>query len=962
MPNGKKGTTPARPRRDVLASLRMASMEEIARASLPAEIMSFILDHLGPVDLIRAARSCKLLHEMAYDDTRWVQRLKRIGCWDEADARKHIEEVYGTVASLDVVEKHEMMDQTGGAVPTIALDPTPDSEVKDISDGFDKIELGNTAPPVDMLEDNEEDPALDALSQARSIRGEARQEYGKIHAALAPFYDDIARSGPTTDNLVFTKYKDPHSQAQILSQLLSFAKSDASSGWQERVDRLENAVSMFETAALNEFRKGYETDDIDGAMRRYAHILWTLNGGQSAVDLFIRHNHLIMRKSELGAVTDCFDGLTGRVKIQHTQAFFTRLSVGYNEEVTIMNRVFPPALDVASPFMEKVGQDVLYPFLSAIFDELHRTNMESYLTAISVTFIQCMNLSEALLPIRNSGDNFDRYLDTVVAKIYEPHIDLYLAEELDFFRKGCDATVSEWDRQLSEQAASAESFLMSNVNRQADKRDFLTSFKKVIMAPVSILPSFSSAKANGGSKSDSETNGSNPSKSLNRFSTMSSPAPIIPEEAPTTELAAKAALMKSKMEGIRSLFSIEIALSLVHSAKSSLERAAQFVRLGGEFGAAAKRQCEAIFVTLLRILGHRHVIIGFDKAVDHLSNYRPREQEERDQSGVEPLVTFLELVNVGDLILQMMDVFFEQEMIGMRLSDRNDFLDPAVKEKKKFEQMLDERVAAGLNKGIDVLMEEVDYILATRQLATDFNPGVSSDPYRQTMDVGVSEAAAAVVDVVSSHTQMLVGSTDKSTLDVFNQEVGLRLFTALCKHLKRQRISVEGSLKLISDMNHYFKFVQTLRNSDLLLYFKAFRELAQIYLIDPSDAKELATIIADADRFQGIWRVEEVYEFAERRADWYQVKRDVERAMFSTVVNSLRAIRDVASDVNGACWNLPRRLKRHPDFPGQQPPTSGCSLKPRRRGHGDRVLIRRSLRGPSLSRSRLGPTRAIDGM
>ncbi|KAJ5670784.1 uncharacterized protein N7477_006147 [Penicillium maclennaniae] len=81
-------------------------------------------------------------------------------------------------------------------------------------------------------------------------------------------------------------------------------------------------------------------------------------------------------------------------------------------------------------------------------------------------------------------------------------------------------------------------------------------------------------------------------------------------------------------------------------------------------------------------------------------------------------------------------------------------------------------------------------------------------------------------------------------------------------------------------MNHYFKFVQSLRNQELLLYFKAFRELAQIYLIDPSDAKELATIIADADRFQGIWRVEEVYEFAERRADWFQVKGNVERAMY----------------------------------------------------------------------------------
>ncbi|KAJ5820432.1 hypothetical protein N7474_006023 [Penicillium riverlandense] len=873
MSNPRKGSRPATPRRDVLASLRMASMEVNAKASLPAEIIALIFEHLGPVDLVRAARCSKLMHEMAYDDTRWVQRLKRIGCWDETEARKHNEKIYETIANLETAEQEGIKASEDGALPTISIE-------QNLADGFDKIDLVNTAPQSDILAPVD-DPILGVLKQAKSIRGEARQEYGKIHAALAPFYDDIGRTGPSFDNLVFTKYKDPESQAQLLSQLRAFAKCDMAEGWKERTDQLETTVSMFETAALNEFRKGYENDDIDGTMRKYAHILWTLNGGKSAVELFIHHNHLMTQKAELGRVADCIDESTGNVKLQHTQAFFTRLSVAYNEQVSIMNRAFPRDMNVTSPFMEKVGQDVLYPFLTAIFDELHRSNMESYLTAVSVTFVQCMNLSEALLPSRSSGDKFDEYLDKVITKIFEPHIDLYLAEELNFFRKASEAAVVDWDRQLSEQAASTESYLMSNINRQADKRDFLTSFKKVIMMPVNILPSFS-GKAPEEPKSGSDTNGRNSPaiKSANRFSTISSPAPVPMEEAPTNELAAKAAIMKSKMEGIRSLFSIEIALSLVHSAKTSLERAAQFVRLGGETGRAAKQQCEAIFVSLLRILGHQHVIVGFDKAVDHLSNYRPREHEERDQSGVEPLVTFLELVNVGDLILQMMDVFYEQELIGTRLTDRNDFVDPAVKEKKKFEQMLDERVAAGLNKGIDVLMEEVDYILATRQLATDFNPGVSADPHRQTMDVGVSEAAAAVVDVAASHTQMLVGSTDKSTLDVFNQEVGLRLFTALCKHLKRQRISVEGSLKLISDMNHYFKFIQTLKNNELLLYFKAFRELAQIYLIDPSDAKELATLIADAERFQGIWRVEEVYGFAERRADWYQVKRDVERAMY----------------------------------------------------------------------------------
>ena len=91
---------------------------------------------------------------------------------------------------------------------------------------------------------------------------------------------------------------------------------------------------------------------------------------------------------------------------------------------------------------------------------------------------------------------------------------------------------------------------------------------------------------------------------------------------------------------------------------------------------------------------------------------------------------------------------------------------------------------------------------------------------------------------------------------------------------------MDGSIKLISDMNLYFAYIQKLKNQDLLQYFKALRELSQIYLIDPSHAKEMATIIADGDRFYGIFRAEEVYEFAERRADWFQVKRNVERAMY----------------------------------------------------------------------------------
>ena len=127
---------------------------------------------------------------------------------------------------------------------------------------------------------------------------------------------------------------------------------------------------------------------------------------------------------------------------------------------------------------------------------------------------------------------------------------------------------------------------------------------------------------------------------------------------------------------------------------------------------------------------------------------------------------------------------------------------------------------------------------------------------------------------------MLVGSADKNMLDVFNQEVGLRLFTAISKHIKRQRISIDGAIKLISDTNHYFAYVATLRNKELLQYMKALREVSQIFLIDGKHAKEIAAIVADGDRYSGIFRAEEVLEFAERRADWYLIKGNVEKAMY----------------------------------------------------------------------------------
>ena len=809
------------------------------------EILSTILGLLAVSDLIRFARVSKRMREMVYDDSRWVQRLRLMGCWNESEARSRAEKSrHKTLGALNprFGEQTTHLSSVGSETQghgngtdkatnsTTIFDAVLDREQRvrpgqvqsslwanERSDGFDATLL-SPQKSLDFTQPKSSDKSemLHVFNKVRSVRGAARTEYGTIYGALAPFYKDAIRSKAFTDAKIFRVYRDPGQQAQMLAQLSKFVKGDISQGWHEREEKFKDLLSAFESAVFREFKQGIESGDEEGKMRKYAHVLVTLNGGQKAIDQFISENSVIKRKADLGDPMDCILLASPiRISLAESHTFLSSVSTSFNAQIVVVDRVFPPSANVVIPFLRRVADEVIAGYLNLLFDELHQRSIESYLCAVSGIFEQSVQFARSLQPSQNIGDEFYEAVDELITKSFEAHVELYLKEELKFFTKKSASEVSNWERQLLDQDESMRSMYMSNVNRQADKRDFLSSFKKVVMMPVNVLPAFPKSSPFGGKPATAKAlvNGDTlpPMRPTSSLSSSQPETPNIADgttltinrastpitEPPTTELAAKAAIMNSRLEGIRSLFSLEVALNLVHAAKSSIERAAVFDSFSSHLDLDARKQCESIFISLLQILGTRHIKAGFDQAVEHLSRYNPRQIREHSQPGVAPLVMFLELVNVGDLIQQMVDVFYEQEMVATKLTDRDDFLDPAVKEKKRFEQMLDERVAAGLNKGIEVLMAEVEFMFATTQKPEDFDPDSASHTRNKIVDVGPSETAVHIVELVSSHTRMLVGSTDKTMLDVFNQEVGLRLFTALCKHLKRQRISVNGSIKLI---------------------------------------------------------------------------------------------------------------------------------------------------------------------
>lgn len=83
--------------------------------------------------------------------------------------------------------------------------------------------------------------------------------------------------------------------------------------------------------------------------------------------------------------------------------------------------------------------------------------------------------------------------------------------------------------------------------------------------------------------------------------------------------------------------------------------------------------------------------------------YKPADHE--SSTSVAPLLQFFELVHVGDTIQSMVQVYFDKELATY--VDKTDFLNAVMREKKRFEGILDDAVAGGLNAGIEVLMNQV---------------------------------------------------------------------------------------------------------------------------------------------------------------------------------------------------------------------------------------------------------------
>lgn len=233
---------------------------------LPIELLEQIVDYMSVQTQLRFARTSHAMRDMIYDDTRWVTKLKVMGSWNEEEARRAVEEeITLRREAIQRAKEEAILGRTVSNSSTTLFDANIERK---------RIEVNATGDLLDFQTDNSESfgefqsvtagpgeravdtvSPLNVLNSVISRRGQARSEFGRIYATLAPLYIDLANSNSLDEATAFRHRRQPEEQAKLLKVLELFGRARAVDNWTRCQKRIAWITETFERQMLTEFEE-----------------------------------------------------------------------------------------------------------------------------------------------------------------------------------------------------------------------------------------------------------------------------------------------------------------------------------------------------------------------------------------------------------------------------------------------------------------------------------------------------------------------------------------------------------------------------------------------------------------------------------------------------------------------------------------------------------------------------------
>ncbi|CAI4561921.1 AFI_G0029890.mRNA.1.CDS.1 [Saccharomyces cerevisiae] len=770
----------------------------------------------------------------------------------------------------------------------------------------------NEEEEITLLDENDDQNSLRIFELYKSFTA---QNSKKIFVKFYRCYNSYARKlyNNNLANFFPTSYSnDPLKQTKILNFIKKYNFSNKNDI--ETFTRIETNFNIlreiFINSVLKESELNYQSNNL-AAVARFMKILLISNEESNAIEFFKSKADLPPSLTVLPSNDELFwaeqpreedsGGSTVIFNSKNLDTFLNQLRDFLNEKIKLADILFKDEFPVILQFIESFIQDILLDILNNIllsYSEFLKENGKdskaNYECVPELYFTFIKKFDTELNDSVNAGANFRKVVRDLLNLYLEPFVVNYMNQTTRVFESFINSQLANYDTQVQDKQREQNAKIYNTLK---DQTDASSASNNELPNDLSIITETSKTVPEADSKPSTihqsvhSTDISN--DKLDFLSSFTKIFKFSNNEnqrlKQQLQLAYNLNLISNNLQNIKSLISLDLCYKMLQETSEKTDQIYKFHTIESLLP-LIKLRCQEIFKILITQLNKNHVKPAFEKAILLLQKYNPNEIEQIEikfnslspaNTQVEPLVQFTELINIGDIILQMISIFYKNELIPKKIIDKNkDFLNDVIQLKKNFETSIDDFVAEGLNIGINKLMDEISFVFKTLQLPDDYNPPPPSrnSPIR---DIKPTKCAIRVVELLSNHCFLLTGATDKGTIDVYQQEIGERFFNEIVKHLKKCFISTEGAIWLICDLNYFYDFIANkLKQKNVVPYFVGLKSIGQLYIISGKDSKELGKLISDLGKFNGIFTQEEIYEFVQRRSDWVRVRKDVEKVMY----------------------------------------------------------------------------------
>ncbi|CAI4963297.1 AVN_HP_G0107580.mRNA.1.CDS.1 [Saccharomyces cerevisiae] len=770
----------------------------------------------------------------------------------------------------------------------------------------------NEEEEITLLDENDDQNSLRIFEIYKSFTA---QNSKKIFVKFYRCYNSYARKlyNNNLANFFPTSYSnDPLKQTKILNFIKKYNFSNKNDI--ETFTRIETNFNIlreiFINSVLKESELNYQSNNL-AAVARFMKILLISNEESNAIEFFKSKADLPPSLTVLPSNDELFwaeqpreedsGGSTVIFNSKNLDTFLNQLRDFLNEKIKLADILFKDEFPVILQFIESFIQDILLDILNNIllsYSEFLKENGKdskaNYECVPELYFTFIKKFDTELNDSVNAGANFRKVVRDLLNLYLEPFVVNYMNQTTRVFESLINSQLANYDTQVQDKQLEQNAKIYNTLK---DQTDASSASNNELPNDLSIITETSKTVPEADSKPSTihqsvhSTDISN--DKLDFLSSFTKIFKFSNNEnqrlKQQLQLAYNLNLISNNLQNIKSLISLDLCYKILQETSEKTDQIYKFHTIESLLP-LIKLRCQEIFKILITQLNKNHVKPAFEKAILLLQKYNPNEIEQIEikfnsllpaNTQVEPLVQFTELINIGDIILQMISIFYKNELIPKKIIDKNkDFLNDVIQLKKNFETSIDDFVAEGLNIGINKLMDEISFVFKTLQLPDDYNPPPPSrnSPIR---DIKPTKCAIRVVELLSNHCFLLTGATDKGTIDVYQQEIGERFFNEIVKHLKKCYISTEGAIWLICDLNYFYDFIANkLKQKNVVPYFVGLKSIGQLYIISGKDSKELGKLISDLGKFNGIFTQEEIYEFVQRRSDWVRVRKDVEKVMY----------------------------------------------------------------------------------